>query len=272
MFPLRLSALVLLCSSLLTNAFAQQITASTDPPARDPQAIAVISRSLSAMGAAAIHQGQTVVVSGTITLQGSPSKAFPIIITSRGNSQIRTELTTDKGVRVTVISNGHGIIRQPDGSVRYLLDDNLISTRVEHLPQLSILSEFLRSDMALKYIGTSALEGAQVDVIDASLISGTTSAEAARSQERTRTLFFFNSTTGLPASVQRSNFAENSPEQSQVTETRFDDYRNLNGVMVPFRQRTFLDGTPLMLLQLNSADLNATATDAEFSLADGVQQ
>lgn len=272
MFPLRLSALVLFCFPLVTNAFAQQTTASTAPPVRDAQATAVISRSLSAMGSAAIHQGQTVLVSGAITLQGSATKTFPIVMTSRGNSQIRSELTTDKGVRVTIISGGHGIIRQPDGSTRYLLDDNLVSNRVEHLPQLSFLSEFTRSDMALKYLGSSTLEGSQIEVIEASLVSGTTPAETARSQERTRTLFSFNSTTGLLAAVQRSHFAENSPEQSQVTETRFDDYRNVNGVMVPFRQRTFIDGTLLILLQINSVDLSATATDAEFSLVDGAQQ
>lgn len=208
------------------------------------------------MGSGNLAANQSVQAVGTLTWHGSTDIVFPVVLKSLGTQLLRTELTTNKGVRVTIVNAGHGIIRQPDGSVRQLSLDNTLVQRVNHIPSLSLLSEFSQGAVALEYVGNSVVDGAAVDIVAISLSS----------QSRTRVLYYIDSKTAFVNRIDQPNYAENDPNDVQSLQTRLSDYRLVNGVAVPFLQETYADGKPLFALALNSVTFGVTLSDSDFSL------
>jgi hypothetical protein len=251
---------------LLTTslAFAQSPSVGNAP--KDPQASSIAQRSLAAMGSGSVTPNQTVQAAGTLTLHGTSDTAFPVILKSRGTQKLRTELTTSKGVRLSIVNTGHGIIRQPDGSVRQLSDANTLAQRVSHIPALSLLSEYPQNTVALEYLGNLVVDGSTVDIVAVSLYLGATVKDAQSSQGRTRTLYYIDSKTGLVNRIDQLNYAENDPTDTQKLQTHLSDYRLVNGVAVPFLQETYAEGQPLFTLALNSVTFGVTVSDSDFSL------
>src|SRR5438309_1373522 len=150
-------SLALFCLFVASLAFAQSSPVGTTPKALAASSVA--QRSLAAMGSNSLVPNQSVQATGTLTLHGSSDVVFPVVLKSLGTQLLRMELTTSKGLRLFVANAGHGIIRQPDGSVRQLLDDNMLVQRVNHIPALSLLSEYAQNQVALEYVGNSLVDG-----------------------------------------------------------------------------------------------------------------
>jgi hypothetical protein len=252
---------ILTCVLIASAAFAQSPTAP-----KNAQASAVAQRSLAAMGSNNLVPNQTALAAATLTLHGNSDTAFTVVLKSLGTQQLRTELTTSKGLRLTIVNAGHGIIRQPDGSIRQLSDANTLAYRVNHIPALSLLSEYPQNTVALEYVGNSVVDGSTVDIVAASLYLGATVQAAQASQNRTRVLYYIDGKTGLVNRIDQLNYAENNPIDVQNLQTHLSDYRLVNGVAVPFRQETYADGQPLFTLVLNSVTFGVTVSDSDFSL------
>jgi hypothetical protein len=191
---------------------------------------------------------------------------FPVVLKSLGTHRLRTELSTSKGLRLFIVNHGHGIIRQPDGSIRQLVDDNMMVQRINYIPVLSLLGEYDQKDISIDYLGASVMEGTTVEIVAISLYSGTTTQEAESLKNRTQILYYIDSNTGLVTRIDRTNYAENDPNDIEKLETRFSDYRLVSGVMIPFQQRTSIDGAPYQDLVLTSVALGGILSDSDFSL------
>jgi len=258
-----LSVPISLCIFLAASVlFAQSVE---DAP-KNTQALAVAQHALIVMGARNLVPNQSAQAIGTLTLHGESDIVFPVVLKSAGTQRLRTEITTNTGLRLFVVNGGRGIIRQPDGSVRQLADENMIVQRINHIPALSLLGECLQKNVALDYIGTSTLDDAIVEIVAVSLYSGATVKDAQSLQSRTRILYYVDAKTGLVIRIDRANYAENNPNEVQNEETYLSDYRLVNGIMIPFQQRTLADGKPYLDLVLTSVTFGVAVNDSDFSL------
>jgi len=257
---------LLIFTFVLNPVAAISQNAPTIVGTKDSQAVSSALFSLTAMGSGNLIASQTVQAIGTLTLHGTSDVVFPVVLKSRGTQQLRTELTTNKGMRVFIANGGHGIIRQPDGSIRQLSDDNMIVQRVNHIPALSLIAECSQQNVQLDYLGSSQVDGINADILVVSLYSGSTVEEAQSLQKRTRIFYYVDHKAGLIVRMDRVNYAENNPNESQNEETHYSDYRLINGVMVPFQQTTLADGKAYLDLTLTSVTFGLPVSDADFNL------
>lgn len=256
--------LLIIPLSFATTAHPQQ--RNLNPP-HDVQASVLAQRSLEFMGASGIVPGQGIELQGNLTLQGKSSTIYPILIEGRSTRELHVELSTPFGRRVTVISaDGHGQIRYPDGKTKVLSESNIIGTRNDFLPDLSLLSEYASGRVSIESEGQTLLNDAKVNVIVLGVYAGPSDDEASRLAKRTRTEFYLDSTSGEVLMLKRSQYPENGFNDPQAIEIHYSDYRNIDGVMVPFRQETYADAVLLTTLVLTSANINISTSDSDFSL------
>lgn len=229
--------------SLLVFGFSPRLNSqqSVSTVQRDTQAISLAQQSLAAMGGAhalllkdsvATGQAQIFKLDGTSTV-------FPITKKSVGTGTVRTELQRPEGTQVRIVNNGAATIQRANGSVRSLLTNNTIAERVEHIPALSLLSDWANASMELTYIGPDSVNGQPADVLSISYIPpGVQDANLWRNM--TRTLFYVDRATAFVSKIQYQNVAENNTNLSEKVEIFFSKYQAVNGVLVPFQQSTYL--------------------------------
>jgi hypothetical protein len=247
-------------------ARSQQIQELSSPP-RDPSAIAIVERSLAALGAGNLSSGDSATMTGALELIGKSTKTFPIAIKVRGTSELRSELTTPAGIRVTVItgtSGGGGTIRKPDGNIRSLATENVVGYRNQYLPALSLLSEVEHTSTSVEYLGVADVDGSAADIVALGVWSGDINTTASALAQTTRTIFYIDKATGLVLRLQQLHYSEKVRGDTNKMEVRFDGYRSIQGVQVPFHQQTYVDGTLLIDLKFSSVELHVAVSDNDF--------
>ncbi len=263
---LGLSFLLILSSSPHLNS---QQTAT--PLQRDPQALALVQQALAATGGAQALLLQDSVATGQAQVfkPDGTSVTLPIIKKSAGTTKTRTELQRPEGTRVRVVNAGIGAIQNPDGTVRPLFSNNTVAERIEHIPALSILSEWQSSNIEIRYIGVDTVNGNPVQVIAISFIPTSDPQWVSFYRSTTQTLFYIDQTTSLVSKIQYLNFAENDSNVSEKVEVFFTDYRPVNGVQVPFKQASYADGRLRSTLTFTGVSFNTGLSTTQFAVPRG---
>ena len=254
--------LVLVASVLDAPAAGQQYTLTVQP-----QAQTVAQASFMAMGGALPIPYQDSLATGTVTIytSGTPV-SYPITMKSKTLLETRSEVQMSNGTSVRIVNNGMGAIISPDGSVRHLYSNNTFCEHVDHIPVVSLLSEFANGNVNLLYQGTAQVQGQSEDVIEIDFVPDLSLASGSLMASMSRTLFFVNQTTRLVDKTQRSTFYEGDQDDTVNEEVYFTDYRPVNGLLVPFHQQVFIDGQLDADLTLSTAAINVGLPDSDFVL------
>ncbi len=77
---------------------------------------------------------------------------------------------------------------------------------------------------------------------------------------------FFDASTHLPQAVVYNTHPDNDYGRDIPVEIRLSDYRNVNGVMVPFHIQRSMQGVPNLDLTVTTATINGGLDDSEFAL------
>ena len=271
---MRNSALTLLATlaCLSPRSFAQQPTSTAPPaPIKDPQAVALIQQSLAVMGGAQALSLNDCVATGKVEIfhPDGTGVTWPIVKKSKGAKMVRTELQRIDGTHLRIVNNGTGALQNPDGKVRPEFSNNTVAERIEHIPALSILSEWQSPDTEVRYVRSDTLNAAPVQVVAVSFIPTSDPQWVAFYRSTTQTLFYIDQATNLVGKIEYRNFAYNDSNSSEKVELIFDDYRLVNGVQVPFVQTLYADGHLGSKLTLTGVLFNAGLTDSEFAVPGG---
>jgi hypothetical protein len=255
----RSEAVSLVLVSLLITSNA--VAASKDEIKQDPQAIAVAQKALAAMGGIqAILTYQDSVATGNLTLYGSATPTdFPITFKTKGTRETRVEVKRANGTNIRIMNAGNAVIQAPDGSLLALAATNTFAEYVNHIPLLSILSDYQATNVSLLYKGTEAVNDQADDVVAVTL-------DPSENPELGRTLFFVNQSNGLIDKIQYTNYAESDSNSTDTVDVYFTDYQQISGIAVPFRQTTFTNGTLDSDIVLGAITLDVGLTDDEFAL------
>src|SRR5947209_6804285 len=165
----------------------------------DPQALAVAQAAFTAMGGTQAVTGYAdSLSSGTATIYfGGSSVSYPITTKSKGLRETRVELQESKGTNVRIVNQGQGAIVRPDGSTKKLYSNNTFYEHVNHLPLLSVLSEFANGNVNLLYKGVAQVSGQSDDVIEIDFVPNLDPVQGPIFASMNQTLFFVNQTTKL---------------------------------------------------------------------------
>lgn len=260
-----------LFAAITRSAFAQTAT-SNQAPVRDPQAIALATKSLAAMGATSLSAQTDSRATGVVTMYFATPTQMSVTLESKGLTQLRVVTQQPTGTSVWVVNGGLGAIQQPDGSVRQLSQVNTFYEHVEHVPALSMLAE-VQNPIALVELVTGAAASNSTDSIVAISLGQSDDPHQVEIQRRlSRTLFYINPASGMVDKIEHSYYSEapNPGIKMRIIDT-FSDYRNIGGVAVPFHRATSVDGNPESDLQLNSISFNVGVPSSDFAVPGGAQ-
>jgi hypothetical protein len=182
---------------------------------------------------------------------------------------VRTELQRPDGTHLRIVNNGIGALQNPNGKVRPEFSNNTVAERVEHIPALSILSEWQSPYIEVRFLRSDTVNDAPVQVIAVSFIPTSDPQWVSFYRSTTQTLFYIDQSTNLISKIEYQNFAQNDSNVSEKVEVFFSDYRPVSGVLVPFAQSAYADGRLQSKLTLTSVTFNAGLADSEFTVPGG---
>ncbi|HEV8525689.1 MAG TPA: hypothetical protein VGQ71_14435 [Terriglobales bacterium] len=242
---------------------------------KDPQALAIAQQALAAMDRV---QGrityQDSVGEGTLVLNGPQPVSIPVTLRTKGTRQVRVELQGAPGSTVRVLNSGRAVVQSPDGSRRKLILNNTLAERVTHIPAFSILAESDDPSVNVEYGGAFAISvtAGVVPSVNAEKLSfsavSSDAADFGSFREITRNSVYVDKVTGMALKIEHTNYSENNPSFKTKVETYFSDYRDVQGILVPFRQTTYYDGKLESDLWLKSVTFNVGLSDTEFALPE----
>jgi hypothetical protein len=256
-----LSPLILIFAA---SGYAQQT--STQSVTKDPQAIAVLSRSLNAAGGipavAAIHDYTG---SGNITYyRGGGVAQGPATARARAVDEFRLDANLPDGMQSFVASNGAGSLVTTNGESRPLSFFNLIGIGSMILPIRRAAFALNDPTASIELIGVSSVDGQQTYQVRVSPQVDTFIAAT----PAFRTLGTFE----LFVSQQSFQIVELSETiwvggalQPCSREILFANFNSSNGFIVPFTITERIAGQRTWTLNLNSFTTNSGVADAVFN-------
>jgi hypothetical protein len=243
--------------SLLAVAFPIQAFAQTVQ--RDSQAVAVLAQAQAAMGAATAPVADTVAIGNVAYWDG---RTGTVRIETKGIGRLRFETTLDGKTNTVVVSAGRGY--SLEGATRRKLPVWVTQyLRVEHLPALSRIADYLQPNTKLAYLGVETVSGRAAHHIRIS--AAPTDNTPADIEDLISEFHVFVDCESLQ--VLKTITFDFSPEiienRSQV-ETYYSDYRDIGGLLVPFRVTRYVSGQLFSETTFTSIATNVGVPDGDF--------
>ncbi len=184
---------------------------------------------------------------------------------SRPRPFCRRDIQKPDGETSFVLNSAVSCLKTPAGS-RFGVAQNAVTTRVDYIPALSFLAEYAADDKNVQNAGTDLVNGTVTWVVAISFEPTGTPLSKEELLQATQHTYWIDQTTGYVVKVRYLQFAENARSAPLLAEIYFSDYRNVSGLMVPFKRIRYLDNKPSDELALTSVVLNTGLADSEFAL------
>jgi hypothetical protein len=252
-------ASLLLFSVLTQVGFAQSQT-SSEMPARDPQAVALLQQSVKAMGGIVPIDS---VATGTVTtVAGSQTSQGTIRVLTRGTSQTFVQITMPNAKLTTVYSNGQA--NELNGStVRISPLELVVTTQALECPLPLIAALLNDPDTSFQYIGLESSNGSSLQHIRAW--------DSFASQPNRQSLSDFSArdiwidvASNLPQRISYVRRPAHGAVAGMQLDTYYTGYQSAGGTLYPSTIQKSMNGTPWATITIQGVTLNNGLTDADF--------
>jgi len=239
--------------------FALSVVALCPAPhirASDPQAIALLQQSLAAVGGTVPSDSQA---TGSVVLEaGGRIDEGTIRVVTRGLDQSLEEITAPD-VRWTVIFSGLNATETKGDSSESLPLELAVTSQSAIFPVVVIAAALSNPDAAFEYLGVESLQG--VPAHHLRLWSTFNSNPTLRHlAELTVKEIWIDSASGLPLKLAYERREALGAADRIRVEVFYSDYRDVGGVLYPFRVQKSLQGTPWASISIQSVAFNTGLT------------
>lgn len=237
-------------------------TAQADP-VREPGAVAAIELAVAAMGGrTAIGQIRDCVAQGTVQAAEGSSLTSGGFVWKNAGAEFRYENPGSAGAQVTV--SGHGRPASVENGELQRLSGNATAAHIpSHLIAAVLFKELANPTYLITVDGLGTVGERQV--IRVRTVWELNDATASVSPQ----VWFLDVSTGLPLRVEY-RIPEISDALNYLTGAiEFSDFRNVSGVVVPFRITTYTEGDWESTITINSIALNTGISPLEFDAPAG---
>jgi outer membrane lipoprotein-sorting protein len=131
------------------------------------------------------------------------------------------------------------------------------------------LSQYASANVDLKYDGVQKLQDQSEDVIEMDFVFNDDPVNSPIFASRSRTLLFVNQATKLIDKIETFPLYEGDPKDTITEDIVFDDYRSVDGMLVPFHVSVFSDNKLSVELKLDNFKINVGLPDSDFELPKG---
>lgn len=260
-----LLVLVSLISIFMSAPAGAQPPAAERSPAltRDAQAITLLNQCATAMGSPIAQS--TFLASGHLVPANTDDPPMAVTVRSKGDTQLRWDRSLADGQESLVFQRGGGSIKRGDHQSRmapWLTE----YSRPEHFPALVCGSELQRQGMDILYVG---LENVGSSTVHHIRVSAAARGQSQRADAARRLMsefhIYLDPTSSFVWKTKRFAFSPDALENRSDLETYYTDYRQVNGVWMPFTLAKYLDGQKLHDVTFDSVELGVALSDADFS-------
>jgi hypothetical protein len=251
----QLALLLALSVLLIPKLSAQQLSS---------QAATILSNCSAAMGSSATPQIADSVIQATVTNSATPDAApNTVVIESKGTDQIRWADTTNGNSSVVVTS--HGVQRQETAKGWHIMASaNSIHQRMLHLPGLMIGQELVRTDLSAAFVAAETLNNRSVYHVTLIRVFNFQNGNDSKLTKDSQIDVFIDAQTNLIAKISYIHLSETDWRIGFPVEIYYDDYRPVQGMMVPYHQRTIFNHTNTSDMQISSLKFNNGLPDSDF--------
>ncbi len=259
--------LVLLVLALLSISY---FTSARQTPSTDPQATALLQKSLFALSG-----GQTltdVTLSGTARrIAGSDDESGTATLKAISGDASRVDLSLPSGVRSEILNSTtappSGSWSGPDGVSHPIAYHNLLTDSVWFFPVFTVGRLLDSGNYVVSYIGQETYNGQTVQHLAAYQSAAIqTPSGTPTFSHLTQMDLFLDSMTLLPTALDFNVHPDNDMGLDIPVEVRFSDYRSLNGAQISFRVQQFLNNNLLLDLQFTNAQPNSGLSASLFNV------
>jgi len=298
MHTLRLMCLVSIFCVFSVSALAQQTTSTSSPPATsDPQAVALLQRSLAALtGGAPIADVTLTGAARRIAGSDDETGNAALIGTSAGDSKVALTLpsgdwteirnhsavplpggvpTLPPNVNVMPVTQTTGIWSSPDGSKHAIAYHNAMTDATWFFPALT-LAKIASSNYVLSYIGLESIEGESALHISVSQQfpqppnstgAPTTGMSVSELMQHLSQMdVYFDPTTALPLVLAFNQHPDSNALMDISVKIRFSNYQNDGKMAVPLHVQKLLSNSLVLDLQFTNATFNSGPSASTFQL------
>jgi hypothetical protein len=259
---LQLYSRLILALSLFFPAYQ---SASISPAPRDPQAVAILNKVVSAAGgSAAINAVQDITASGKVTFNWAGEEVVgSVSIKGRGIGQYRLEATLPSGPQTWAVSNGQAFKRDSNGTVDHELFHAPTFENLAFPLQIAVVA-LQDSTISLVYVGLETEIGGQVHHIRViKPVNGNADAKGVAGRAAT-TDVFIDSNTFQTTSLSGVAFMKERVGVTCTREIQYQDYKVSNGILIPFSITELIAGQQTFNIQLDQVSFNSNLTDSDF--------
>jgi hypothetical protein len=233
-------------------------------PIRDPQALAVVQRSIQSLGGSA-HLGQLqdcVVRAQVEPLDGSGITSGSLIWTKSG-AEFRSDFPTAKGT--ATVATGHGKpFRKTEGEVKTVPKHVLRALFVPAFVSFALLAELDTPTYSIEYVSPGTVGAEAVTIVK------TYSDATPLDSVVTPQTWYFDNTTGLPLRVEYRLPDHYFPSKYLVDSVDLSDYRLVSGILYPFHAVRSILGHQVSDISVSSVASNTNIPPSVFD-AGGAQ-
>lgn len=200
---------------------------------------------------------------GEITVAGS-SPSQHIVWKTKGRDLFRQEVTEGENTTVSIVNHGQG--SRTYKAVRVNLPEHATAYfRPEYIPALSCTIDRSRAGMVAEYLGQEVVGGETADHIKFSMAPNGKDKKIDDLEQLISEYHVFISTVSHRVLATRTwIFSPEAVQNHSSWETFFTDYRDVNGVLMPFHIENRLNGQEIRDIVLSVVREDASISDSEF--------
>jgi hypothetical protein len=242
------------------------VASAQNPPQSDPQALSLVSQSISALtGGTSISD---VTLSGTgAWSNGTDSETASATLMAKSTGESRFDMTLIAGLRSEIRNDGsttaQGELLATDGSVNQWAGQNCLVNATWFFPPLSVLGVTGDSTLIFVYVGQETRNGAAVQHIQSYRYSPN---NTATTQQLSTMDIYLNASSLLPSAFVFNVYPNSDATQNIPVEVDFLGYQTVYGVQVPFRIQRYVAGNLGFDFSVASAQFNSGLPDSLFAI------
>ncbi|HTF24738.1 MAG TPA: hypothetical protein VK937_12605 [Candidatus Limnocylindria bacterium] len=254
-----------LCFFFILASSPRLRSQSTPTPQRDPQALVILQRCLSAGGGAqAFSTIQDFLASGTITYHWAGQDVVGTVTAQgKGLTEFRLDSVLPEGTRSFKVVGTAGSITTEDRKISALPYSGLMTAPNLTFPGARVASALNNSAIALQFLGLVPFESAQAYQIRVSPPLDSSLTPPSGATQFGSFDIYVDPTTYQILELSESIWVANSI-QSLPHAIRYSNYRPAGSVVAPYQISELVNGQETWSISLSSISLNNSLSDSIF--------
>jgi hypothetical protein len=259
-------ALLIVLSVLPASLIARQGNQPPPAPARDQQAVSILTQCLSAAGGLpAVTAILDFKATGSVTYYWAGQEATgTTIVKGRGTTQFRIDSAVSSGNYTLLVNNLSGELKDIRGRTTPITFANAVNKGNLIFPLAEIANRFPDTTVGITYVGLVTLNGQQVHQISTRRVLMTDTGRGQFMNTLTRRDFFIDPQTSQVVATLDQGHPDNKDQIDFPHVMLFSNYQTVNGILVPFSITERVAGQTTWTMQLSQITFNSGLGDTDF--------